>query len=66
MASEDKSAETSADRFAGMTEKEAAARLRETMADLTDALQKMENNYKKMLQMSDEGILEGGKEHGSD
>ena len=47
-----------------MTEKEAAARLLETMAGLKDALQQMENNYDKMLRMSDESIPEGGKEHG--
>ena len=58
--------EKSENHFAGMTEKEAAAKLQETMTQLMDSLQRMENNYQIMLHMSDESILEGGTEHGSD
>ncbi len=62
----DKSAEKAEERFAGLTEKEAAVQLQQTMTGLMDALDKLENNYKNMLHMSDDSIIEGGKDHGSD
>ena len=53
-------------RFAGLTEKEAAAQLQTTMAQLMGELHRMENNLQAMLRMSDENVTEGGTEHGSD